>query len=56
MLTYWKEVLGGAAVAMVIFFILDYSPYMVHGKVPVEKKVNELEWRIEDLEDAMCNR
>jgi hypothetical protein len=55
-LTYWKEVLSGVAIAMIVFFILDYSPYIVYGKIPIEKKINELQWRIEELEAERHNQ
>ncbi len=55
-LTYWKEVLSGVAIAMIVFFILDYSPYIIYGNIPIEQKINELQWRIEELEAERINQ
>ncbi len=49
---YIPQILTGVLAAMVLFFIFDYSSYKVYGDIPVEQKINELQWRIEELEHA----
>jgi hypothetical protein len=50
---FWPHILAGVVIAMMIFFILDYSGYHVFGEIPIEQKINELQWRIEELELAV---
>lgn len=50
---YIPQILTGILAGMILFFIFDYSQYRVYGDIPIEQKINELQWRIEDLEAIM---
>lgn len=47
---YIPQILTGVLAAMILFFIFDYSAYKIYGDIPIEQKINELQWRIEELE------
>lgn len=47
----WPYALTAICLALLLMCISQWSNYKVYGKIPIEGRINALQWRIEDLEE-----